>query len=124
MTNPTAPAAKQRVTQEGGIGALHDYPNERAPCDPGGAACKGDMLTRQQRGTVFEANERSGDVTPVAVASVHNSTVMLPDMAIGAQGAPSFEHHDFRDFPGDLKRDPGRDWEREQGREYLPGIGR
>lgn len=33
--------------------------------------------------------------------------------------------HDFRDFgPNDLKRDPGREWERDQQREHTPGLGR
>ena len=31
--------------------------------------------------------------------------------------------HDFRDVDGDLKRDPGREWERQQP-EHTPGLGR
>jgi hypothetical protein len=66
-----------------------------------------------------------------AAAQVSASSAQSPPRV--AVGAPAFaadhplinlhSHHDFRDVAGDLKRDPGREWETNQQREKIPGVG-
>lgn len=105
----------------------HDE-NEKGGCCLVGAANNGDEV-RDHLINIF-VNERSGNAliydgeqTPVVVASVHNSTMMLPESATGASPLPH-SHHDHQDHGDPMeKRDKGSwsDWENKQDNGYQPG---
>jgi hypothetical protein len=65
----------------------------------------------------FNAEGAIGGTTCPYCGNVGRRVMLIPDAEPGT--------HDHRDFGlQELKRDPGHDWEREQGREYFPGVGK
>jgi len=51
-----------------------------------------------------------------------NDNAPDPDIELDRPLINLHSWHDFRDVAGDLKRDPGREWERNQQPEKIPGV--
>ena len=79
------------------------YPQEREPIEDA-------RVAPEMNSETLGINERSiGSLTRPATGQ---NTGVKPD------------HHDFRDYgQHELKRDPGREWERSQQPEKIPGVG-